>query len=164
MNPVIKRLGEYTECLERGLISLCFVALLLLALVQILARNLFDTGFIWADDAIRVLVLWVAMLGALYATKQAKHITIDVASRFLPDGFAVWLRRGLYLMTAVVCLVAAWHSWLFVMMEMEYPEVAFLNVPVWLCEIIIPLALLGMALRFILLIFIGVGDRHGEGA
>ncbi|XOV78579.1 MAG: TRAP transporter small permease [Aestuariibacter sp.] len=147
------RIVARIDIVERALISLCFALMLLFALAQIVARNLFDYGFIWVDDAIKVLVLWVAMLGALYATKKAKHITIDVASRFLPRSAAKWLRRILFLLTAAICFIAAYYSWQFVLLEIEDPLIAFLNVPTWVCELIIPASLLGMAIRFVGLAF-----------
>lgn len=146
----MKSISRYIDIVEQGLLTLCFSLLLLLALSQIIARNIFDAGFIWADDAIKVLVLWVAMLGALYATKQAKHINIDIASKFLPKNAEQWLKRSLYLCTSVICLTAAYFSWQFILLEIEDPLVAFLNVPTWVCELIIPVVFLGMSVRFIL--------------
>lgn len=125
-----------------------FTLMLGLATTQIVLRNFFDTGLIWGDDAIKVLVLWIAMTGALYATRNARHINIDVITRFLPGALANKVRRLLFLFASLICLLAAWHSYQFILLDMEDPIIAFLTIPTWLCELIIPVALLLMACRF----------------
>ncbi len=54
---------------EDGLLALMVAAMIFLAGSQILLRNLFDTGFAWADPVLRLLVLWVGLLGALAASR-----------------------------------------------------------------------------------------------
>ena len=50
--------------LEDALLVALLGVLLLLASTQILLRNLFDAGLTWADPLLRVLVLWLGLLGA----------------------------------------------------------------------------------------------------
>ena len=53
---------------------LLLTGMILLATTQILMRNLWDTGLAWADPSLRIAVLWVALLGALAATRDDNHI------------------------------------------------------------------------------------------
>lgn len=140
------------ELLERTVLVCLFGLLVVLTGMQILLRNVFDTGMVWADDAIKVLVLWIAMAGALYATRSARHISIDVVTRFLNDTLQGVVKRILFLVAAAICALAAWHSYQFILLEYEDPTMAFLNVPSWLTQAVIPLTLLLMALRFLLLV------------
>ncbi len=64
--------------LEDALLVALLGVLLLLASTQILLRNLFDAGLTWADPLLRVLVLWLGLLGAMIASRSGKHITLDV--------------------------------------------------------------------------------------
>ena len=50
---------------------------------QVLLRNFFDGGVYWGDSAVRVMVLWVTMLGAMVASRDDSHIRIDLVGRFL---------------------------------------------------------------------------------
>ena len=142
-------LTRIVELLEKAVLVVLFVALVGLTCAQILLRNLFDSGIVWADDAIKILVLWVAMSGALYATRTARHISIDVISRFLPLHLARLLRRFLFVLTAAICAMAAWYCYQFVLLEFEDPTMAFLSLPTWFTQAVIPLTLLLMALRFL---------------
>lgn len=137
------------DWLEQGILVALFIALITLTSTQIVLRNLFDSGLVWADEAIKVLVLWVAMSGALYATRTARHISIDVVTRFLPLQTASLIRRSLFVMTALICATAAWYCFQFVILEFEDPTTAFLNIPTWFTQAVIPTTLLLMALRFL---------------
>ncbi|MHB8474217.1 MAG: TRAP transporter small permease [Gammaproteobacteria bacterium] len=98
---------------EASLAALSLLSLLLLSLAQIAARNLFHTGLPLADSLTRYLVLYVAMLGAVLATEEDRHIKIDVGTALLPRLVTV-LQRPFHILSAVVCTLlssAAWHFW-----------------------------------------------------
>ena len=63
------------------LISL-LISMILLSSGQIVLRNFFDIGIIWIDPLLRVLVLWTALVGATVASRENKHIRIDLLSRY----------------------------------------------------------------------------------
>jgi TRAP-type C4-dicarboxylate transport system permease small subunit len=52
------------------------------------------------------------------------------------------------LSTAFICGLAAWHGYRFARMEAEFGGTAFLQVPIWVCQTIIPFALGVIALRY----------------
>jgi len=128
---------------EDILLALLLGTLVLLAPLQIVLRNVFDAGWIWADSLLRVLVLWIALLGALAASRHDKQIAVDVVSKFLsPRKRAiVGILTGLF--TTLVCS----HSWLFVAGEREFGSKAFGDVPAWLCQSVIPFAFAMIAVR-----------------
>ncbi|MBW1886407.1 MAG: TRAP transporter small permease [Deltaproteobacteria bacterium] len=132
---------------EDVFLALLLGSIVLLAPLQIVLRNFFDAGWIWADPLLRVLVLWVALFGALAASRQDKQIAVDVVSKFLsPRARAVvGVLTGLF--TSFVCCVVAYHSWLFVAGEREFGSKAFGATPAWLCEIVIPFVFAMIAVR-----------------
>lgn len=149
-----KIFDKWLESAEKAVLSLLFFALLGIATAQIVLRNGFDSGLSWGDDVIQVLVLWIGFAGAIYAARRGQHINIDVISRFLPEQGAQLMYRIVFLLTAILCAFAAYHSWLFIEIEREDGMNAFLTVPVWLTEVIIPIGFAAIAVRYLLL---GVG-------
>ena len=149
----MNKISSLIEGLERTFLVSLFGCLVGLTGIQIVLRNVFDSGIIWADDAIKVLVLWIAMSGALYATRGANHISIDVASRFLPASLEAPIKRILFVLSAAICTTASWYSYQLILLEFEDPIIAFLNIPTWLTQAVIPISLLLMALRFLVLVF-----------
>ena len=136
------------------------VGLLLLmitmAVLQIFLRNLFDTGIVWSDVLVRILVLWVGLLGAMVASRQGNHINIDILDRFLPERAKVVVSFVVEVFTAFICTIVAYYSLQFVQMEFADGGMAFAKVPVWLCEAIIPFAFVVIAIRYILLSIINL--------
>ena len=52
---------------------------------------------------------------------------------------------------AAVCSVAAFYTLRFVKIEFEEGGMAFAQVPIWVCEAIIPIAFIVIALRYFML-------------
>ena len=124
-----------------------------MAVTQIFLRNFFDAGIVWGDVLIRILVLWIGLVGAMRASRQDKHININVVSRYLPERIKHISKSVVQFVTASICAVMTYYSLKFVRMEMEYGGNAFASVPVWVCEAVIPAAFAVMALRHFILSF-----------
>ena len=98
----------------------------------------------------RVLVIWVAMVGAMVASRTDDHIRIDLAARFAPASWRPFLVRFANGFTSAVLGVFAWFSLRFVLFEYEDGMIAFGAVPAWLCASILPLGAGLMCLRYLL--------------
>jgi TRAP-type C4-dicarboxylate transport system permease small subunit len=146
----LERTRRLVSRLEDGLLALLLTGMILLAALQIFSRNLFSFGFVWGEPLLRMLVLWLALLGAMAATRDGNHIHIDLLSRFLPEGAERPLRRLTDLFSALACGLAAWHAARFVLDDWQYGMEWASGVPSWLVELIIPIGFGVMALRFLL--------------
>lgn len=133
--------------LEDLTLVLLLSTMMLTAVLQIVLRNTTGAALVWGDTLVRILVLWVGLVGAMVATRQNKHINIDVVTRHLSPGAARAVNGITLLSASLICLVTAWYSFLFVRMEFEFTTPAFADVPTWACQTIIPAAFLVMALR-----------------
>ena len=157
---LLLRLQRLLLVVEDGLLVLLLSTMILLAAGQILLRNLWDVGLSWGDPLLRVLVLWITLLGAMAATREHHHIHIDLLSRFLPPR---WRRRvqGLTdLFAALVCGLLAWHSGRFVWFEWQDGTILFGALPAWSCELVMPLGFGVMGLRFLLRVASGSSPEH----
>lgn len=154
MRKIILRIYNFLLATETFLLLFFLLTAILLASSQIILRNFFDSGIFWADSALRILVLWIGMIGAMFASRNKKHIRIDVLSHYLPTHLQKNIWRVTELITAIVCAIVAYYSIKFIQLEYEDGLIAFANVPVWLCETIIPVAFIIMALRYLCYSFI----------
>lgn len=104
---LLKAFREILIRLESWLAAGSLLLLLLLSLVQIIARNLFDAGFAEADTLTRYLVLYVTFFGATLAVERNRHIKIDICCSFLSPATLARLYRPMRALAALVCALLA---------------------------------------------------------
>lgn len=163
----LDRIGRFAE--NTALVTL-LSAMMVLAVGQIVLREVFSTGFVWADELIKLMVLWLAMVGSIAAARDNRHIRIDALSHILPET-AIKLTRVLVdVFAAAVCGVIAWHTYRYLQLEIEFEDSVLIDTPAWIAHLIVPLAFALIAYRFLVSIawqlyrlIIG-GEVEGEGA
>ncbi len=135
--------------LEMVVASSSLMLLLLLMLIQIIARNVFETGFPLLDVISRHLVLFVIFFGAGLVTEQSRHIKIDVLANLLSPQQQALLMRPLLALGGMLCATLAWYAGLFWLDEWQYAPVN----ERWAAAlaIVIPIGFSVLALHFLLL-------------
>jgi len=152
----LKRTQIILHRVEDAILVGLLLLMICMSVTQIFLRNLFQAGIVWSDVMVRILVLWVGLIGAMVASRQDNHITIDILERYLPERAKVYADFVIKLFTALICTIVAYYSLLFVQMEFADGGMAFAQVPTWLCEAIIPFAFTVIALRYFLLSFMNL--------
>lgn len=122
--------------------------MVLLAGAQIVARNLLGEGLVWSDQLLRIMVLWVGLLGALAASRDDNHIVIDLVPKLLPMRFKRGIRVLVCAFTATVCALVAWHAARFVIDEYAYSQPLLGPVPGWVFQVVIPVGFALIAWRY----------------
>ena len=151
MKTAIDKTLIFLRKLEDALLVTLLLSMVGIATTQVLLRNLFDSGFYWGDSLVRVIVLWVALVGAMIASRNDSHIRIDLASRFLSGWVKPWVARISHIFTCAVLVLFTWGSYQFVSYEFIDNAIAFGDVPAWICESIIPFGGAVMTIRYALL-------------
>jgi TRAP-type C4-dicarboxylate transport system permease small subunit len=148
-----QRWNETLGRVEKFLMGAMLSVMILLAFLQILLRNVFSTGISWGDPLVRYLVLWVGFIGASLATKEGKHITIEIFSRWFAGHRSLYLKAISSLVSAFVCGLLTFAGWTFVQNEAQMGTIAFLEIPAWIPQIIIPVTFALITLRFVFSFF-----------
>ena len=136
--------------MENWILVFTLVSMLFIAVMQIFLRNFFGFGIVWAETLVRVMVLWTALIGAMVATRNSKHINIDILTRYLAPKTKLTVVGLVSLFTAGVCGIIFYYSTYFVYLEYQDGSLAFSSVPNWVCESIIPFSFLIMAGRYLI--------------
>ena len=147
----LERSQNLIERVEDSILVGLLLLMIVMAVLQIFLRDLFATGIVWSDVLVRTLVLWVGLVGAMVASRQGRHINIDIMDRYLSGRAKIVVRSVVELFTAMICFIAAYYSLRFVQMEFSFGGRAFAKIPSWLCESIIPFGFMVMAVRYVLL-------------
>ena len=132
---------------ENAIATLTAFGLILLPLVEIVARTVFSTGVPGAGPFTNHLVLWVAMLGAAIAARDSKLLVLATGG-FIPEGR--WQQIARVAAAAVGSAVTA----LLATGAMEYVRVRYVagrelaaGIPEWITELALPVALVLIAAR-----------------
>jgi len=113
-----------------------------LAFLQVVLRQFFSTGILWADILLRHLVLWIGLLGAALATAAGKNFAWE--AQFFEKGRLGAAKR--LLAHAAAAFVAAWlcqAAWVFWAEDKAGGDILFSigswKAPSWVFSFILPL-------------------------
>lgn len=141
---------------ETGILIALLLAMVVITVVQIFLRNFFEFGVIWVESFVRITVLWLAMIGAMIASRSRQHIAIDAFIINFSKRRQKQFRRVTDAFTAIVCYIVTYYSFEFVRYEYQDGGMAFASVPNWLCESVIPVAFFIIAGRYLLMAIFGL--------
>lgn len=157
---MLNRLEKAGKAFEDAVLVLILGSMIMLAAAQIILRNFFDIGFIWSDELLRLLVLWLAMAGAVAASRKDRHISIAVLDQFLPPPLLRLSKIILDLFTASVCGLLSWYSAAFAFSAYEYGDLMLGNVPAWIPQSVLPIGFALIAWRYLLFAIRGILNKQ----
>lgn len=143
---LLEKIGRVAE--DTALVVL-LGSMIVMAVTQIVLRQFFDDTIAWADEFIKIVVLWLAMVGSVAAARDNRHIRIDVLSHVLPDRLVALSRIVVDLFAAGLCAVIAWQAWRYLQIEIEWQETVLGEVPAWIAHAVVPAAFLLISYRFL---------------
>lgn len=151
----ITKIDHFFAKTEEVMLALLLVGMVLLAALQVLLRNIWDTGIDWADITVQNVTVLVGLLGAAVATSEGRHLNIDIFSRVLKGRARTGLKVVIGLFSCFICYLLAKGGWTNYRLNLEpwvqnIPEgwtlaqnlkVQFLegNIPQWLSQLLLPL-------------------------
>ena len=144
------RLDKFGRLLENFALVSLLSAMMLIGVGQIVLREIFDSSITWADEFSRLTVLWLAMIAAIAACRENRHIRIDALSHLLPDSAIRYTRIVVDLFAAAVCAVIAWHSYRYIVqIDIGFEETVLGEFPAWIAHAIVPFAFAITGYRFV---------------
>ena len=147
---LIRQIENILGRIEALAVTVLLSLMILTAFGQVILRNVFNEAILWGDIFIRQLVLWVGFLGASLAVRESKHISIDFLPHFLPKTWAKLIQFIVNLSAAIISGFLALAAYRFVEFEMEGSAVLFLDIPVWIFQIILPYSFCVISARFLI--------------
>ena len=146
---ILGRLDRFGRFIENIFLVGLLGAMMVLSVTQIVMREIFNTGFVWAGELLKLMVLWLAMIAAIAAARDNRHIRIDALSHILPKAAIRYTRVLVDLFGAVVCGVVAWQAWRYLQLEIEFEDTVLIDTPAWIAHGVIPASFALMAYRFV---------------
>lgn len=134
--------------LEEGMIILLLLGMTLLTFVQVVARYVFNSGFVWALEVTTYMFAWLVLIGMSYGVKVGFHIGIDVVVKLMPprtQRFVSVFATLLCLLYAAILLIGSYrYVDTMHMLGVEAEDIALER---WLLAIILPIGFLLLGWR-----------------
>jgi len=76
--------SKKSDALEEGFICLLLVCMTLLVFAEVIARFVFNVGFMWMEELTLTCGAWFVLFGMSYGVKVGAHIGVDAFVKMLP--------------------------------------------------------------------------------
>lgn len=162
LQRTLDALGKAGAAAESALLVILLLSMIGLATAQIVLRNFFDIGFYWSDQVLRTLVLWIALAGAVAASRTDKHISINLLDNLGRPLLSRLAKLVVHLFSAGICALVAWHSLQFALTSREYGDVAMAGIPAWMLQMVLPVGFGLIAYRYTLFFFVDILALFGR--
>jgi TRAP-type C4-dicarboxylate transport system permease small subunit len=136
----LARAAGIGRTIETALLAVLLGSLIVLGSAQIILRNLFSIGVNWSDPLTRLIVLWLALLGALAASRDGRHITMGALTQWLPKRAQAAAEVCADVFATIVAGALAWFAFEFVRDSREFGDTLLNDVPAWWLQSIMPVA------------------------
>lgn len=147
---LLRSLDRLLYKIEFGFLVAFLSSMILLAFMQVVLRNVFGTGIVWADTIVRHLVLWSGFIGAALATGEEKHISIDALTKYL----SARTRHIVMVFTCTFAVITCYYlgraGWTFVLEQQLNGGELVLGIQTWVALLIIPAGYFLIAFHFLI--------------
>lgn len=150
LKTTLDALGRIGTAVETALLVVLLIGMIGLSTAQIVLRNLFEFGFYWSDEVLRTLVLWIALAGAVAASRADKHISISLIDTLVGPRLKEAVRAITHGFSAAICGLLTWFSLDFALTTREFGDVVLGGVPAWWLQLVLPLGFGLICYRYLL--------------
>ena len=151
MKKALEKLERAGRFAENTALVVLLGTMIVVAVFQIVNRQLLGSMFAmpWADELVRFIVLWLAMVGSIAACRDNKHIRIDAITHILSGTVVTWIKILVDVFAATVCAVIGWQAFRLVREEVSWGDYVMGDVPLWLAHAVVPVAFLLISYQFV---------------
>jgi len=103
--------SKISKSFEESFVSLLLVGMTLLVFAEVVARFLFNTGFLWMEEVTLTLGAWFVLFGASYGVKIGAHIGVDAFVQALPEKTRKLTAIASVLLCLCYCCLFLYGSW-----------------------------------------------------
>ncbi|MBN2145388.1 MAG: TRAP transporter small permease subunit [Candidatus Aureabacteria bacterium] len=151
---IIKIINRFLEIVEKSLLVVLFCIIIFLSFTQVILREFFSSGLLWADTFLRHLVLWIGFLGAAIAARNEKHFVIDIAKKLFPEKTRIVIEIVTSLFVLIALYYLSFSAVKFFKDDVAFSSVLFrirdFEIPSYWMNVIIPAGFILLFIHFAL--------------
>jgi len=123
VNNCMKYLEKAESILTRvleGIASLCLLAILVLIVILVTLRYVFNEGIVGANEFATILFVYTTAIGSAVAMGRREHISVDYLVGKLGPGLRRWADAGALVLVAAINGVLLWQSFQWIAVTGSY--------------------------------------------
>ena len=160
----MKNAIEVLKTTERIILSFPFLFLSAAIVVNVVMRKVFAANIFWLEEFSRYIFVFSTFLGASIAVTMNKHPKMSALQDVIGKKRAAWL----ILFSDIICTgISAYLCVYAVTQVMNLVRLqtitSAMSMPLWIVYVIIPISMIGMVIRFFLLIMRDINTVLGKG-
>jgi len=151
LKTLLDRLERAGRFAENTALVVLVATMIGVSVFQIINRQLLGSSFSmsWADELVKLIVLWLAMVGSIAACRDNKHIRIDLVTHILSGTIVSWIKIIVDIFAAAVCAMIGWQAYRLVREEASWGDTVLTDIPLWLVHAIVPIAFALISYQFL---------------
>ncbi len=156
---LLKSLDKYLAKLETIIIASFATVALALGVMQVVLRYVFNTGFHWTESLFITLTIWAMLMAGSRAVRDGIHVRVTVFEVVLPALAIRACNLAGMLASLTLCSFFFYCGFLYVRFvhQMDIASMET-NIPEAVNYAIVPIAMGGFALRYVILIAAALKD------
>jgi TRAP-type C4-dicarboxylate transport system permease small subunit len=148
-----KVLGVLTV-VEKIIASVLVFVLTVFVVMDVAAREIYQTGIPWAQKGAVYMMIWAGFIGAILVTQKVEHLRPEIADKFWTGKLKPFYLRMQNFFIFCFTSSMAYYSILYVLESKEFGDKnVILDISMWILQIVIPYAFTSMSLRYLYFIF-----------
>jgi TRAP-type C4-dicarboxylate transport system permease small subunit len=136
------------KLINSGIPIICgalLVVIVTVTFMQIVLRNIFDSGLPWYDDVAQFSMSWMVLFSTIWLTKNNQHLNTGMKLHQKLNKRSVCLIDGILgLVIAIIAAVVAYQSAVFTFLSMNVDSMAIPWLKMGYVFAMLPIAMLGV--------------------
>lgn len=155
---------KWRDLIEEILAGTFFLAGCALVVYGVVMRYVFENPIFWVDEIFTYLLLWGIMIGWSLTEKKGRHIRIHLLYDFLPSKWQYVVSIFEKIVSLVFCGFFIYASTVLFLKYMHTGQVSInAQISLWMVTLIMPVAGILFALRFLQDLITLIRKGKGEG-
>lgn len=153
INPFLKRIDKTMATIETLCIGILSVAALVIGVMQVVLRYVFNTGFEWNEAVFILLTIWAMLIAGSYGIKKGAHVSVDIVPQLVSPPVKRVLSFFAHLAALGLTGYYLYCGYLYVeftkMMDTASPDTGIKD---WVVHLIVPITMAAFCLRYLILL------------
>lgn len=150
---MIEASNRVVDWIENGLVTLLIFTATIVAIIQVVARYVFNNSIYWSEELILYSLIAMSFLTMGMGVRYAAHISVDAAYAFSGPRLSYALRIGSVCLGLIFASVLIYYGSRLSMNTLRMGQLSpAMRVPVGYIYLVIPISGVFMMLRYLLVL------------